>query len=144
LGKIEEADRFLRFIAPPDEIAHAENTLAAMRAFAAAEPTGQEQIVRYVVEFVRNTQRKVHPRPLLLLLTEALDYARQLNLTPITAHLLQDIGECYHRLGELDQAVKHYNQALPLSRRLGDRIGEADILASLGHVYSDLGNRAIC
>ncbi|RAM48187.1 MAG: hypothetical protein C6Y22_28990, partial [Hapalosiphonaceae cyanobacterium JJU2] len=39
------------------------------------------------------------------------------------------------------EALKYYNQSLPLTRAVGDRSGEATTLNNIGLVYSDLGQK---
>ncbi|HBB34082.1 MAG TPA: hypothetical protein DC064_20355, partial [Cyanobacteria bacterium UBA9273] len=38
---------------------------------------------------------------------------------------LNNIGVVYNNLGNKQQALDYYNQALPLSRAVGDKTGEA-------------------
>jgi len=52
--------------------------------------------------------------------------------------VLNNIGLVYFNLKEC-KGADYYEQALPLSRAVGDRAGEAMILRSLGLVYSALG-----
>jgi tetratricopeptide (TPR) repeat protein len=40
------------------------------------------------------------------------------------------------------QALQHYEQALPLSRQVGDKRGQAVTLNNIGRVYDDLGDKA--
>jgi CHAT domain-containing protein/Tfp pilus assembly protein PilF len=47
----------------------------------------------------------------------------------------------YDDLGEKQKALDYYRQALPISRQVGDRFGEATTLNNIGHVYDDLGER---
>jgi tetratricopeptide (TPR) repeat protein len=48
-----------------------------------------------------------------------------------------------HSLGEKQQALDYYNQALPLSRDVGDRgDGEATTLNNIGSVYDYLGENS--
>ncbi|BBD62528.1 TPR domain protein [Nostoc sp. HK-01] len=64
------------------------------------------------------------------------------------AAILVGIGRIYSDLGEKQQALSYYNQALPLIRAVGDasggqsqRSGEATTLSNIGKVYSDLGEK---
>ncbi len=57
------------------------------------------------------------------------------------ATTLNNIGKVYDDLGEKQEAIKYYNQSLPLYRVVGDRDGEASTLNNLGSVYSDLGEK---
>ncbi|MCP3988328.1 MAG: tetratricopeptide repeat protein, partial [Actinomycetia bacterium] len=43
-------------------------------------------------------------------------------------------------MGQPDQAVNHYNQALPIHREIGDRAGEATTLNNIGGIYFDQGD----
>ncbi len=51
------------------------------------------------------------------------------------------LGRIYSALGEKQQALESYNQALPLLRAVGDRGGEAVTLNNIGRVYDDLGEK---
>jgi tetratricopeptide (TPR) repeat protein len=54
--------------------------------------------------------------------------------------LLNNIGLVYSDLGEQQQALEYYEQALPL-RQVGDKGGEAATLTNIGSVYSNLGDK---
>ena len=47
--------------------------------------------------------------------------------------------EVYAALGEQQQALAHYQQALPLRRQVGDRAGEATTLNNLAYIYFQQG-----
>ncbi len=52
------------------------------------------------------------------------------------------IGRIYgSSLGRQQKALDYFNQALSLSRQLGDQGGEAIILNNIGAVYNDLGEK---
>ncbi|MBO0861953.1 MAG: CHAT domain-containing protein, partial [Chloracidobacterium sp.] len=55
------------------------------------------------------------------------------------ADTLNDLGLVYWSLGETQQALEKYKEALPLWRAAGDRKGEGDTLGNIGLVYSLLG-----
>ncbi len=55
------------------------------------------------------------------------------------AEFLNRLGLAYSNLGEPRKAIEHYEQALKISREIGDRRGEGNNLGSLGLAYSDLG-----
>ncbi|KJR42480.1 hypothetical protein MCHI_001621, partial [Candidatus Magnetoovum chiemensis] len=48
-------------------------------------------------------------------------------------------GTVYSRLGEMETALKYYNDALVIVRQIGDKQGEATWLGNIGKVYSDKG-----
>jgi len=73
-------------------------------------------------------------------------YQRALDLCPaddekFRATLLNNLGRVYDDLGDKAKALEHYNQALPLSRQVGDKSGEATTLNNLGLVYDALGDK---
>uniref|UniRef100_UPI0039C6DBE7 CHAT domain-containing protein n=1 Tax=Anabaena sp. CCY 9402-a TaxID=3103867 RepID=UPI0039C6DBE7 len=51
------------------------------------------------------------------------------------------IGGVYDSLGEKQEALKYYNQVLPLYRAVSDRGGEATTLNNIGSVYNSLGEK---
>ena len=55
------------------------------------------------------------------------------------AEFLNRLGLAYADLGDPRKAIEHYEQALMISREIGDRRGEGNNLGSLGLAYSDLG-----
>ena len=52
---------------------------------------------------------------------------------------LGNLGLAYSDLGQVEKAIDHYQQALAISREIGDRRGEGNHLGNLGVAYSDLG-----
>jgi tetratricopeptide (TPR) repeat protein len=54
---------------------------------------------------------------------------------------LNELGGVYSDLGEQQEALAYYQQALPLYRAVGDRGGEATALNGIGGVYSRLGEQ---
>ena len=63
------------------------------------------------------------------------------NLDDLDLSILNNLGLVYSALGEKLQALDYYNQALPLSRAVGDRAGEATTLNNIGRVYAALGEK---
>ncbi len=57
------------------------------------------------------------------------------------ATTLTNIGAVYANLGDQQQALRYYEQALPISREVGNRSGEAATLTNIGLVYADLGDK---
>ena len=53
---------------------------------------------------------------------------------------LGSIGLIYHAKGDLDQALKHFQEALKVHREVGYRQGEANQLGNIGLIYSDKGD----
>ncbi|BAZ40701.1 TPR domain protein [Calothrix sp. NIES-4101] len=54
---------------------------------------------------------------------------------------LSNIGRIYDSLGDKQQALKLYNQSLPLRIEVGDKSGQATTLNNIGAIYSDLGDK---
>ena len=57
----------------------------------------------------------------------------------INAAHLNTLGSCYYRLGQINTAIEHHQQALTIARDIGDRQGEAAQLGNLGSCYYRLG-----
>ncbi|MEH2350309.1 MAG: CHAT domain-containing protein, partial [Nostoc sp.] len=57
------------------------------------------------------------------------------------ATTLDNIGSVYSSLGEKQEALKYYNQALPILRAVGNREVEATTLNNIGAVYDSLGEK---
>ncbi len=56
------------------------------------------------------------------------------------ARILNGIGNTYRRLGELDQALDTYREALEINRRLDQKVGIAANLTNVGHLELAIGN----
>lgn len=57
------------------------------------------------------------------------------------ALIYNNLGLALRDLGQMRQAQEHFEQALRLRRRAGDRKGEGATLNHLGRVYADLGDK---
>jgi tetratricopeptide (TPR) repeat protein len=80
-----------------------------------------------------------HPNTRISWLTTALQAAQaQNNLTYQGSHL-GNLGIAHRRLGETHKAIEYYQQALEISREIGDRVGEGNRLGNLGIAYRRLG-----
>src|SRR5262249_12695575 len=55
------------------------------------------------------------------------------------AGILSNMGFVYQSLGETRKALDKFNEALPISRAIGDRNREASILHNIGGAYHSLG-----
>ena len=55
--------------------------------------------------------------------------------------ILVDLGLTYNGLGNKQQALECYEEALALIHRIGDKLGEATTLNNIGGVYSDIGEK---
>ncbi len=73
-------------------------------------------------------------------LAEALKIYHNLGDQKHESYILLGIGNIYDRLGEKQQALTYYNQALPLRRAVGDRRGEANTLFNLAWLKHSQGN----
>jgi len=54
---------------------------------------------------------------------------------------LINLGWAEARLGDKPKALSYYEQALPLQKQVGDRLGEAIALNNIGRVYDALGDK---
>jgi CHAT domain-containing protein/Tfp pilus assembly protein PilF len=70
---------------------------------------------------------------------EALELYRRANDRNGEAETLNNTGQVYWSLGEMEKALEKYNEALPIYQAVGDRRGEADTLNSIGAVYWSRG-----
>ena len=70
---------------------------------------------------------------------EALELYRRASDRNGEAQTLNDIGEVYWWLGEMQKALEKFNEVLPISRAIGDRSAEAQTLTNIGAVYRSLG-----
>src|SRR3989440_3295060 len=52
---------------------------------------------------------------------------------------LNNMAEVYRGIGQPQQALKLFEQALPIRREVGDRAGEATTLNNMAEVYQDIG-----
>ncbi len=57
----------------------------------------------------------------------------------LMGRLLGTMGLAHDRLAEVDKAIEYHEQALVISREIGDRRGEGNRLGNLGLAYADLG-----
>jgi tetratricopeptide (TPR) repeat protein len=57
------------------------------------------------------------------------------------AFLNNNLGLVYDALGQKQEALRYYEQALAIWREVGDRRGEGSTLNNLGLVYDDLGQK---
>ena len=53
--------------------------------------------------------------------------------------VLGNLGSAYWSLGQVKEAIGYYEQALGITREIGDRRGEGNSLGNLGNAYADLG-----
>ncbi|MCP4283410.1 MAG: tetratricopeptide repeat protein, partial [Gammaproteobacteria bacterium] len=65
--------------------------------------------------------------------------ARNMNDRQNEAKFLNNLGLAYSDLGQVEHAIKYYEQALAIDREIDDRRGEGAALGNLGIAYSDLG-----
>jgi tetratricopeptide (TPR) repeat protein len=58
---------------------------------------------------------------------------------PLHASVLNNLANVHQRMGQAQQALAYYEQALPILRELKDRAGEAATLNNLALVYQGIG-----
>ncbi|PWT90634.1 MAG: hypothetical protein C5B55_09430, partial [Blastocatellia bacterium] len=59
----------------------------------------------------------------------------------VEANTLNNIANVYADLAEYQKALEFYNEALPIKRAMGNRLGEATTLGNIGLVYGNLGDQ---
>jgi CHAT domain-containing protein/tetratricopeptide (TPR) repeat protein len=89
-----------------------------------------EQLKNGTLEAKRKSIEKYH---------EALELYRRATDRKGEAKTLNNIGEIYWYLGEMQKALEKFNEVLPIFRALGDRRGESVSLNNIGVVYQSLG-----
>ena len=89
---------------------------------------------------MRGTERRAHAASIENLLKEldSQPTPRSANELSHRANLLTELGNTYADLGEPRRAIEHHEQALVISREIGDRWGEGNALGNLGLAYADL------
>ena len=75
---------------------------------------------------------------------EARDKLNQITITPdqdpyLAADSCTWLGDAYRILDEYGQARERYEAALPIYRQIGDRLGEANCIRSLGELLGEIG-----
>ena len=55
-------------------------------------------------------------------------------------YALSYLGDTFHRLGSLMEALEYHERSLKIFKELGDRVGEEKAYGSLGRVYRSLGD----
>jgi len=49
------------------------------------------------------------------------------------------LGNAYHIFGQIERAIKHYEQALTIAREICDQFNEGAWLSNLGLAHRDMG-----
>ncbi|MCB0171539.1 MAG: tetratricopeptide repeat protein [Anaerolineae bacterium] len=65
--------------------------------------------------------------------------AKSLRVRQDESIFLSLVGNVYRDLGQVEQAIERYEQALAIDREVDDRYGEGHVLGDLGNAYSDIG-----
>ena len=82
---------------------------------------------------------RLHPRDWIAWLEAAARAARRLGARETEGNHLGSLGKAHKDLGEMEEAVDYYQQALVIARHLGDRRNERNHLGNLGNAYLLLG-----
>ncbi|MCA9886476.1 MAG: hypothetical protein KC708_26065, partial [Anaerolineae bacterium] len=125
---------------PPEQWAPLEPWLAHVHytgdELAKQSPAGDEEQQTRCLNFALNVRNYVHRRPQVITVEEGphmrglnwlemgLNIARTADQTRHHSLFLNEMALVYASLGEKQQALSYYEQALPLSRQVGDRRGE--------------------
>jgi len=100
---------------------------------------GFDNEAKQTVDWVRTLQnfmliRRTHEERIDLL-EETLTHANTIDYTQGHAHTLYSLGEVHRMTNQYDDAVAHYQQALPIYQSIGDQLGHANTLKALGDVH---------
>ncbi len=82
---------------------------------------------------------RLHPRQYINWLDKAIDLSRKTKNKEYEHTHLGNLGIVYKDMGDLHQAIEHYNQALKISQEICDRRAEGKQLGNLGVAYHILG-----
>ncbi len=111
---------------------HSPNLLAALQWSEYNDTLLFSRLLDAVAEFLLNQGQSVL---LETYLPKAIGEANRAGDNWRSANLLRSLGDLERRLGNIDEARKHYDAALPLYRHEQDRLGEANVYLSLGDMF---------
>ena len=74
------------------------------------------------------------------LLQNVLHLAQELGHRRDEGSVYGNIGNAYHLLGDLQQAIQYHQKHLQIAKDLGDRAGEGGAYSNLGNAYQSLGD----
>jgi tetratricopeptide (TPR) repeat protein len=74
---------------------------------------------------------------------KALTLARALNYPVSEGFALDSLGRIYSELGQFDDALELFQQALAVRRQADDRHGAATTLVELGNLFHDAGRHEV-
>ncbi|HEX2913540.1 MAG TPA: tetratricopeptide repeat protein [Chloroflexia bacterium] len=103
-----------------------------------------ESLLRRALLFAGNTSRYLSRRREVRRdewLEMGLTISRHLQDRRQEGFFLHELATLYSDLGDKQQALDFFNQALPLDKLLSNKAGEAATLSNIGSVYSDLGDK---
>ena len=96
-------------------------SLAVSRSFGDREIEGYSLLyLKVTIIWDSRRQSEVYNQALLI--------AREIGSQKLEIDALASLGFVFYRLGELQNALNYYNQALPVYRAMGDKEGEAILL----------------
>ncbi len=110
-----------------------------------ASGQADEKLMRRALNFTVSVRRYLDKRREVRQpqwLEMGLNLSRKLNEKREEAVFLNILGLVNSGLGDKNQALAHFEAALPICRELGDTDEEANTLNNIGRVYADLGENA--
>jgi tetratricopeptide (TPR) repeat protein len=78
---------------------------------------------------------RCHYREAVMLSTWSVAAACEIGCRRKEGHWLNALGSAHRGLGQVEQAIEYYSQALEIAREIGDRQGEGAALGNLGSSY---------
>jgi tetratricopeptide (TPR) repeat protein len=119
------------------------DNIRAGQAWAAAHAEGDETAARlcnaYPDVSVYCLDLRLHSRERIAWLKAGSDAARHLGNKRAQGGHLGNLGNAYSDLGQVEQAIDYYEQALAVSREIHDQRMEGNAIGNLGLAYSNLG-----
>jgi tetratricopeptide (TPR) repeat protein len=113
------------------------------QAWAQENSTASKRIAEFVMLYpgasVYCLDLRLAPIQRILWLEAAADAAKQLDRKDFLGVHLGNMGTAYYYLGDVQKAIKLFEQTLEIAREIGDRHNEGNWLGNLGISYSFLG-----
>ncbi len=126
--------------APPSELSGSYELLVHTKDVATNEDKERIEAGSLLAEGLES-HRKKETRDAAAKLEESLKIWKQLGDTYWKGYTDNLLGRVYMELGDMQRALNHYVQALPLLRASGDKSAEAQALNNVGRLYDQIGDR---
>ncbi|MBK8046572.1 MAG: tetratricopeptide repeat protein [Anaerolineales bacterium] len=122
------------------DLEHDEATLAVLVQLT-FDGADERIVLAKMLRFVEGANHMLHPRRLIPWCERAVELAVKLRAVRSLAHAFHELGANHSDLGDQQQALQCYAQALALIRQVNDKYAEAATRNGIGLVYSALGDK---